>query len=671
VSIAALITTSIPFAALAQEGVIPREQRLAQQQPQQPTPSPTPPTPQRPDPARPDPQRDRQRQEQTGETRPQNPTEQERRNLPPTGEAPATPTQPGAQPQDPQTSSTITQPLQLSPEVSRERVGIIPGQTELMTLQEAIALALKNNLDIEAFREGVAISQQNLYSLRGVYDIVSGADINYRSQTFPVASIFAGGGEGSSITQRVFTYNFTTDQLIERTGGSWAVDFTNNRTNTSSTAATLTTQYNPTLTFTFRQPILRNFKIDQNRRLIRIAQRSLDLSDSQFRQRVIEIINQVQRAYWDLVFAIDNEKIARENVEVTRVQLDNNQKMVEAGTLAPIELRSTEAALESRKGDVITALQNITNAENVLKNLILKESADKIWASEIKPVDEPQLGQVTFNLDEATVLALKNRPELEQMRLQTEQKEIDIDFFKNQTKPQLDFVGFYTNTGLAGTPSDVLSGGNGFDSLTQGLIDNLNLLLREHNNPPFNPPHNHPLFNPTPPAQRRLGDGVPDRFRGGYLQSLKNLFGQDFKTYQIGVSISFPWRNRTAEGNLGRALAESRQLDARHRQLMQSVQVDVRNALQAVQASRQRYDAAQAARIAANAQLQGELERFRAGLSTNFFVLQRQTDLAIAQGNEVRAKTDYVKALADLQRVTGTTLVSNNVQVTSLVSNGK
>jgi HAE1 family hydrophobic/amphiphilic exporter-1 len=164
---------------------------------------------------------------------------------------------------------------------------------------------------------------------------------------------------------------------------------------------------------------------------------------------------------------------------------------------------------------------------------------------------------------------------------------------------------------------------------------------------------------------------VPDRFRGGYLQSLKNLFGQDFKTYQIGVSISFPWRNRTAEGNLGRALAESRQLDARHRQLMQSVQVDVRNALQAVQASRQRYDAAQAARIAANAQLQGELERFRAGLSTNFFVLQRQTDLAIAQGNEVRAKTDYVKALADLQRVTGTTLVSNNVQVTSLVSNGK
>lgn len=635
VSIAALITTSIPFAALAQDGVVAQEQRpTPQQQPRQPNTQPnTPSNPQRPVPVRPDTQRDRQRQEQTGETRPQNRTEQERRNLPPTGEAPATPTptnpvQPGVLPQDPQTSNSITQPLQLSPEVSRQRVGVTEGQTELLTLQEAIALALKNNLDIEAFREGVAISQQNLYSLRGIYDIVSGADINYRSQTFPVASRFAGGGATSSVTEKSFTYNFTTDQLIERTGGSWAIDFGNERSTTSSTAATLSPQYNQVLTFTLRQPIMRNFKIDQNRRLIRIAQRSLDLSDSQFRQRVIEIINQVQRAYWDLVFAIDNEKISRENVEVTRVQLENNQKMVEAGTLAPIELRSTEAALESRKGDVISALQNITSAENALKNLILRDPADKIWSSEIKPVDEPQLGQVSFGLDEATALALKNRPELEQMRLQTEQKQIDIDFFKNQLKPQVDLIGFYTNNGLAGNPREVIG---------------------------------------------EPGDGgmVPDRFVGGYLRSFRNLLGQDFKTYQVGVSISFPWRNRTAEGNYGRALAEQRQLDARQRQLVQNVQIDVRNALQAVQASRQRYDAAQAARIAANAQLQGELERFRAGLSTNFFVLQRQTDLAIAQGQEVRAKTDYVIALADLQRVTGTTLVSNNVQVTSLISNNQ
>jgi HAE1 family hydrophobic/amphiphilic exporter-1 len=153
---------------------------------------------------------------------------------------------------------------------------------------------------------------------------------------------------------------------------------------------------------------------------------------------------------------------------------------------------------------------------------------------------------------------------------------------------------------------------------------------------------------------------------------LKNLFGQDFRTYEIGVRLSFPWRNRTAEGNLGRSLAEARQLDARQRQLVQNVQIEVRNALQAVEAAKQRFNAARAARIAAEAQLAGEQERYRAGLSDNFLVLQRQTELSTARGQEVRALTDYNKALAELQRVTGMTLVNNNVQVTTaLTQNGK
>src|SRR5262249_39295417 len=141
------------------------------------------------------------------------------------------------------------------------------------------------------------------------------------------------------------------------------------------------------------------------------------------------------------------------------------------------------------------------------------------------------------------------------------------------------------------------------------------------------------------------------------------LFGQDFRNWQVGVRLSFPWRNRSAEGNYGRVLAEARQLDARQRQLIESVQIDVRNALQAVEAARQRFEAAQAGRLAADAQLKGEEEKFRAGLSTNFLVLQRQNDLTAAQGTELQALTDYNKALADLQRVTGMTLVSNNVQV--------
>jgi outer membrane protein len=529
------------------------------------------------------------------------------------------------QQQNPSGQNSITQPLRLSPEVTTQRVGVTPGEVQSLALQDGIAMALQNNLDIEQFRQGVQIAERNLYSLKGVYDILSTSDVNYRSQTVPIVSIFGGGGSTSSLTQRSLNYNFTTSQFVQQTGGYWEADFTNSRTVTSSTASSLTTQYSPQLLLQFTQPLLRNFAIDLNRRSIQIAKKSLDLSDSLFRQRVIEIINSVQRAYWDLVFAIRNEKIARDSVELARQQLDNNRKMVDAGTLAPIELRSTEAQLETAKGNVIVALQGITTAENVLKGLLLKNPTDKMWNAAIAPTDEPQLGQATFNLDDATRLALKNRPELDQMRLQTEQKDIDIKFYKDQTKPQVDFVGNYGDTGLAGTPSTVINPNTGLP----------------------------------------LGASVLSRFNGGYFQSLNNLFTQDFKSYQFGVHFSFPWRNRTAEGNLGRTLAESRQLDARQRQLVETVQIDVRNALQAVEASRQRYEAAGAAELAAKAQYDGEQERYRAGLSTNFVVLQRQTDLSVARGNTVRALTDYNKALADLQRVTGMTLVNNNVQISS------
>jgi outer membrane protein len=520
-----------------------------------------------------------------------------------------------------QEQNPITKPLAMSPEVGPERVGVDINNRQLLTLQEAVAMALQNNLDIEAFRQGVQIAQQSLFSLRGFYDITSGVDAGFRNSISPVSSQLGGGGNTGSLSVKSLFYNFNTSQQIERTGGNYLIEFDNSRVTTSNTFARVSPEYAPNLRFTFTQPLMRDFSIDSSRRSIQIAQKSLDLSDSQFRQRVIEVINSVQRAYWDLVFAIRNEQIARASVELTRVQLENNQKMVEAGTLAPIELRATEASLEQRKVDVIIALQSITTAENVLKGLLMKDPNDKMWSAAITPTDEPQFGQTNFNLQEATTLALKNRPELDQMRLQNEQKNIDIKFFRNQLKPTVDLIGTYTNTGLAGTPLP--------------------------------------------------GQQIGERFQGGFFRSLSNLFSQDFRTYQVGVSISFPWRNRTAEGNLGRALAEARQLDARQRQLVQGVQVEVRNSLQAVEATKQRFEAARASRIAAEAQLKGEQERFRAGLSQNFQVLQAQTDVATARGQEVRALTDYNKALADLQRFTGMTLVNNNVQVTSALGSGK
>jgi outer membrane protein len=581
-SLVVMLSGSLPLTAFAQEGVVPRQQIA-------------------------------KTQEKSANASAEAPKDQQ------TDAKPAA----SASQQEQKPQNLITQPLAMSPEVTKVRVGIKEGQQESLTMQNAIALALKNNLDIEMARQDVSMAQYSLFGSRGVYDPLLGSAINYTSQTVPVTSVTQLGGGAESLTSRQVVYNFSLDHMLERTGTKWGLDFNNRRSSSNSSNDRLSPNYSPALSVSVTQPLMRNFKIDSFRQSIQLAKRSLDISDSQFRQMVINIISSVQQAYWDLVFAIRNERVARDSVELTRTQLGNNQKMVEAGTLAPIELRSTEAALESRKGTVISALQQITTAENALKARMIKDPNDKIWYSEIVPLDEPQMGQTTLSLEDLTTVALKNRPELDQLRFQVEQNQINQKFYQNQLKPQVDLVGFFTTTGTAGKAS-------------QQVVD------------------------PTSPFPIST---VQERFRGGYFQALRNLGTFDFPIYQFGVSISFPWRNRTVEGNLGRSLAESRRLDARQRQLVQMVQIDVRNALQAVEATRQRHEAAKASRIAAEAQLNGEQERFRAGLSSNFLVLQRQNDFAIAQADEVRAQTDFNKALAELQRVTGMTLVSNNVEV--------
>jgi outer membrane protein len=566
--------------------------------------------------------------------------------------------------------SAITTPLPETGPVGPDRTGVDLNEVDNLTLQDAIRLALLNNLTIEQFRQGVQISQYSLFSARGVYDVTSGSTISYTNSTSPTAIIPADSGAlNGALTSRTFAANFTTSQNFEPTGGSWLVSFNNARTVQTSLIDLLSPQYTTTLQVSIIQPLMRNLSIDANRQTIQIAKAQLDLSDSQFRQQVIQIINQVQDAYWELGFAIQNEKIARNTYDLTHKQLEDNRKQIEAGTLAPLDLRQTEATLEANKGTIIAAKQTVTNDENALKILLLKDPNDRIWNSVIKPLDDPEFESHSFSLSDAVALALKNRPELEQIRLQKLQNRININYFKNQLKPQLNLVALYSTTGFAGTPTpgaitaitpggiDQLIEGSGLADLTAGqatrLITELNAALSGLG---LNP------FTPTLPQPTLISE-IPGRFSGGYGTTLSQLFSQDFRTIQVGLTFSFPWKNRTAEGNLGQALALERQTEASEKALVTQIGINVRNALEAVEAARESYLAAVAGKEAAYAQYVGEEEKFRAGLSTTFFVLQQETAYATAQGTEARARANYRQALSDFQRVTATTLVSNNVEI--------
>lgn len=526
-----------------------------------------------------------------------------------------------APPQDsttPNNQLTAPSPLITFVDVPATRIGVDQSNVLSLTMHDAIKMAVAKNLGIEVSKFDVRTSEYDLIGAKGGYDPVLNADFGFTSNTFPVTSLFQGGGTDASVTQKELTYNASLRRLLE-SGGNFTATFNNTRETTDSTATTLNPIYRPTLTFDISQPLMRNLKIDATRRSIKLAKKNLDLSDAQFRQQVIDTVSSVQRAYWDLVYALRNEQIQREAVELARVQLENNLRQVEAGTLAPIELRSTESNLEQRKEFVITALQSITTAENALKNLMLNDAGDSTWSARIVPVDPAGLVPVGADLDSSMKAAILNRPELTQLKLRTELKQIDRDFFKNQLKPQVDAFFQYSLRGTAGTPA----------------VDTSD-----------------PIF-------------VPDQFIGGYGRSLGTLFSTDFPTYSVGVRFSFPIGNHVAEANYGRSEAELRQLDAESRRLVQNIQVEVRNALQSVDAARQRYEASKASRVAAEAQLRGEEERFRAGLSTNYFVLDRQNQLSEARGREAQALTDYNKAIVDLQRVTGTTDSVNGVTIES------
>ncbi len=526
-----------------------------------------------------------------------------------------------APPQDsttPNNQLTAPSPLITFVDVPATRIGVDQSNVLSLTMHDAIKMAVAKNLGIEVSKFDVRTSEYDLIGAKGGYDPVLNADFGFTSNTFPVTSLFQGGGTDASVTQKELTYNASLRRLLE-SGGNFTATFNNTRETTDSTATTLNPIYRPTLTFDISQPLMRNLKIDATRRSIKLAKKNLDLSDAQFRQQVIDTVSSVQRAYWDLVYALRNEQIQREAVELARVQLENNLRQVEAGTLAPIELRSTESNLEQRKEFVITALQSITTAENALKNLMLNDAGDATWSARIVPVDPAGLVPVGADLDSSMKAAILNRPELTQLKLRTELKQIDRDFFKNQLKPQVDAFFQYSLRGTAGTPA----------------VDTSD-----------------PVF-------------VPDQFIGGYGRSLGTLFSTDFPTYSVGVRFSFPIGNHVAEANYGRSEAELRQLDAESRRLVQNIQVEVRNALQSVDAARQRYEASKASRVAAEAQLRGEEERFRAGLSTNYFVLDRQNQLSEARGREAQALTDYNKAIVDLQRVTGTTDSVNGVTIES------
>lgn len=535
----------------------------------------------------------------------------------------------------------------LRPLPSPDRVGVDVRDQLPLTLRDAIAMALRDNNDIDGARINVEIAEYALRAARGAYDPTLALENYFERRTTPTSSTIGGGANGV-LTQTNTTGAFSLVGLSPFAGGSYQFDFSSSRLTTNNQFATLNPQFPSVFNLTYVQPLWRGLRFDNNRRQIEIAKRNLSLTDAQFRQRVIEVITEVEQAYWDLVFALRNLQVQIDAVRQARAQLESNQRLVEKGVLAPIDVVAAQTQVANFEQNVYAAQEAVTRAENTLKTLILRDRLSPLWSRAITPVTPIELEPPTIGLEQAVADALRNRPEIAQLQSSAEINDIDVRYFRDQTKPQVDLVGTYTSNGLAGTRVQTVQTPRGTSPELINRINDISAILG---------------LPPLQVSSTGATNTINPNLIGGYFTSLSNLLGQDYPTYRVGVRIALPLRNRTAEANLGRALAEGRRIGRQRAQLEQTIEADVRNALQALRSAQARLAAAAAARRSAELQYESEQRQLRAGTTTVFLVLQRQTELIAARGRELQAQTDLNKAIAQFQRATGVTLAAHNVSI--------
>lgn len=553
---------------------------------------------------------------------------------------------------DKEATVTAPAPRSIGSSVSpTTRVGVYSAEPISLSLDEAIRRALANNNDIEFSRDDVRLQETSIRGIQGFYDPIFTVNPNYNRNSTT----------GNSATND-FSVNADVRGSIRPGGGNYQLFFNNTRTENAFSQAQVSNGsvsggssaiFLSSAGFRYTQPLLRNFSIDSNRRSLKIARRRLEQTDADFRRTTIDTIARVQNSYWDLVFALRDQQNRQANLDLSRENLRQVEARISAGVSAPLAKAEVETELANRESDLLLATQQVSNAENVLKQLLLKDATSAEWGQPFVPTDRPAFSTDPVSLDNALKDAMDNRYELQRLKYERDINQIDIDYFRNQTRPQIDLNTQFSLDGLsrggASTDSAVFPQFSGNDEILRARVNQLLGI----NNLPL-------IANPNV-----VVPGTPDYFVGGFTRSFRNLFRSDAPNYSVGVTISFPFRNRTAKANLAGAEITKNQIETRTRIQEQSVVVEVRNAVQAVETARQRVLTSRRARENAEIQLDGERKLFDSGRSTSFLLFQRENTLTNARNAEIRAETDYNKAIANLQKATSTTFQLNNITVTS------
>ncbi len=521
------------------------------------------------------------------------------------------------------------------------RVGVSVAERKL-TLKEAIEMALANNLDIEIERTNTASASQLVRAAKGAFDPTFRYQPAVQSNNTPTSSILQ--GVGGKLSEKYFTNNVYYVQKLPWQGEFVNVSFNNSRVQSTNAFASLNPLFNSQLVISFTQPLLRNRLTDPDRALILVRRKQLEVADVDYEVRVIDIVTRVEQAYWDVVAARQDVQVTSDAVELAKQQHARNQRMVESGTLAQVELSASRAELERRLDGYYASAGVLTEVENNLKLMLAPDRGSPLWGDQIVPSDEKTSAVIeNDDLRESVATAIHQRPELKSLGLRQKANEIDKQSAANQVKPQVNVVGSYINSGLGGA---LRTGGDPISSSQGVLYERINQLST--------------AAGLTPLATGGFGS-LPGSLVGGYGTALSSIFGGSYQSAQVGLAIDFTGRNRTAEAQLSQTAIAERRLKLEQTRAEQQIEAQVRNSLQAIQTARQRITAAQASEAAAKEKLDSETRLYQSGESTNFFVLTRQNEYLDARRRVVVAQLEFNKAAARLEQAEGNTLSSHSI----------
>jgi outer membrane protein TolC len=540
----------------------------------------------------------------------------------------------------------------------------------MLSLEDAIALALENNLDLAIARYNLAIADTDVLraksgnSVRGVatglvqgtpgggiggfgagapgagaggtsggaggagtgasglvqstlgtgaplesYDPTLVASMNIEHSSAPQSNIVTTGV--SRFQQNSGIANFSYSQAFA-TGTQLLLDFNNSRATNNALFSTLVPEIRSDFRFTFRQHLLSGFGLGPNLRFVHIAKNNREISDVAFRNQVVATVVQIENIYWDLVSAFETVRVNEQSVALAEKTVSDDRAQVKIGNLAPIEVTRAESELAQRREDLLIAQTQLQLQQLLMKNAITRNLSDRVLAS--APVIPTNLvalpaQEPVVPVEDLIQDALVHRPELVQTRIDLTNRDISRKGARNALLPTVDFVAWYGGSGLAG-------------------------------------------------VQNRLNTEVPPSSipTTGFTNAFTQLVHTDFPDYAVGLSVNLPIRNRGAQADQVRSELEYRQAQMRSLQLQNQVGIEVRNAQFAVEQNRARVDTAQQARDLASQTFDIERKRFALGASTSNDVLHRQRDLAQAESTLVNAMSAYAKSRVELDRSTGSLL---------------